>query len=528
MTAPVIHTATTGSDAANTTSTVAKLASANFSDGDTVYIGLVSDAGSNTFTAPARFSTMAGTPVNVSGGTATLVIFYQRNISKAAETLNGANYEFTVGVNTSERQSWICWAVTGDGNSFDGIDVAAVGNSSSAASNFLSTTKTDDLIVLVVGADASAGSPTPMTPAAMTKLAEITGSSAGSIGVFYEAAPTTGTWPSNGNVTLNVSEQWVAAVFAHTAAGQGVNVGDTVTLAETTVLIIATPAVSVSDTVALGEAITLAVASQPSVSDAIALGEAVSLTLVNTLSVSDAVALAETVTLDNARTVSVSDAISLTEAKTVLSVLLIAVTDGVTLTEAFSLNAPVQISVSDAVTLGEAKTVSIPGVTPTQVNISDAAVLAEAVSVATGAAPASVSDAISHTETVTLVVTSFVSKSESVSLAESVTVRPTISLNVADAISLTEAVAIGNARQISVADAIGLTEALATGGQLFVNTTTAIALAESKTIAAMPADRNLAVSDSLVTTDTVGGGALVHLFICLRKAKTTKFLRSRT
>ena len=75
-----------GADSGNTNSTTVTLAPSAFNDGDTVWIAIVSDAGSQVFTAPDRFTTLYSN-VNVSGSTATLAVFYQRNISKANEVL---------------------------------------------------------------------------------------------------------------------------------------------------------------------------------------------------------------------------------------------------------------------------------------------------------------------------------------------------------------------------------------------------------------------------------------------------------
>jgi len=197
-----------GADAGNTTSTIVTLDPSAFNDGDTVWIAIVSDAGSQVFTAPARFTALYSN-VNVSGSTATLAVFYQRNISKALESFDGTNYTFAVGVATSERQSWICFATTGDGT-IDVQGTTATGSSTAATIPTLTTTANADLVLGIVATD---GTTTPHTSTgAYTKLDESAGVSAGSISIWYQTKSTAGAVAAD---TVNiVNEQWAGVSFA--------------------------------------------------------------------------------------------------------------------------------------------------------------------------------------------------------------------------------------------------------------------------------------------------------------------------
>lgn len=197
-----------GADTGNTNYTTVTLSPTSFQDGDTVWIAIVSDAGSQVFTAPDRFTALYSN-VAVSGSTATLAVFYQRNVSKANETFDGTDYDFAVGVATAERQSWICFATTGDGT-IDVQGINATGSSTAATIPTLTTTANADLVIGIVATD---GTTLPHTNSgAYTKLDESAGVSAGSISVWQQTKSTAGVVSADTVSMLN--EQWVGVSFA--------------------------------------------------------------------------------------------------------------------------------------------------------------------------------------------------------------------------------------------------------------------------------------------------------------------------
>jgi hypothetical protein len=208
MTAPtIVAGSTSGADAGNTTSTTVT-APTNIA-GDVIYIAIASDLTSQTFTGPAGFSTLySNVDIPATSPTATFAMFYKTSGGSEPGT-------YSVGVGTTERQAWVAFAVRGDG----GVGVTGSPNNSGTGSTaasvpFVTTPAIDYLLIAVVATDVSAGLTTPMTPTAMTKLNEASGSSAAAVCVCYEAATTAGTWPSNSGVTLNVAEQWLGVSFA--------------------------------------------------------------------------------------------------------------------------------------------------------------------------------------------------------------------------------------------------------------------------------------------------------------------------
>ena len=233
MPAPtIVAGATSGSNAANTLSVVVALPAASFADGDTVYIAIASDQISQTFTTPARFSALyAATDIPTVTPTATAAVFKQANIVKANETLNGANYEFTVAVGTTERQAWFVWAVNGDG----GIDVQATNTSGSSATATIPAITTLTANCLVFGIVLTDQVSTPHgTATGYTKVGEVSAVSGASVSLFWQTVASAGAIGSQ-NVTIT-SEQWLGLAFAIKEAVTAITGSLAVTLANATLV----------------------------------------------------------------------------------------------------------------------------------------------------------------------------------------------------------------------------------------------------------------------------------------------------
>jgi hypothetical protein len=165
---------------------------------------MTSDLSGQTFTFPAGFSDLFA--ASAYQAVATSIIPYK--------TSGGSESAYTVGVGTTERQSWICFAVTSH-NGIHGTPPARNdGSGTTATCPAITTTVDGCLLIRVVMTDQNATATTPFgAMAGWTMLDEQYGASAGGIGAFYLLQTTQGT-EAAGTTTLNVSEQWAAFTFA--------------------------------------------------------------------------------------------------------------------------------------------------------------------------------------------------------------------------------------------------------------------------------------------------------------------------
>lgn len=212
MATPSIVGSNSGFDSANTTSVSVLLPDSQFSDGQTVYIAIASDApDASQFTTPTRFSALySNKQVAQAIFNATASVFKQANILKANESFSSPNYSFTVACNTSERQAWWAFAVDNDGGiGAQGTDASA--SSSTATIPGLTTTANNSLVIGIVFGDQVA---TPLGSATgYTKLGEVSGTSAATVGVYYQTVATSGTTISDQTVSLGASRAWRGISF---------------------------------------------------------------------------------------------------------------------------------------------------------------------------------------------------------------------------------------------------------------------------------------------------------------------------
>jgi carbohydrate esterase-like sialic acid-specific acetylesterase len=219
----IVSGATSGFDTANHTTSTVLLPATSFADGDTVVIAIASDATSQTFTAPTGFSTLySNVDIPTTTPTATFALFYKTNIVKASETFDGTNYDFSVGLGTTERQAWWCWAVNGWGG-IGNQGTNTSGSSATATIPAITTAQDNSLIIGVIATDQVS---TPHgTATGYTKLGEVSGTSAASVSVHYQTVATAGTIATQ-NVTIT-SEQWLGVVFEIKGTGVSGTASDT-------------------------------------------------------------------------------------------------------------------------------------------------------------------------------------------------------------------------------------------------------------------------------------------------------------
>lgn len=501
MTVPTIRTPSTGFNVANTTTTTVTLPPASFVDGDTVYIAIVSDLTSQVFTGPSGFTSLFGdVPTYNSGGSsATCAVFYKRNIVKANETFDGTNYTFAVGMGTTERQSWVCFAVANDGGSFDVTGTAHTNNSGTAVVNFIVTTQPDCLYIAVYAMDNSTGAVTPTSSPGMTLVAEAEGTTAAAISVYYENANVAGSYPTvSSAITLQRSEQSVGLGFAIAPLGAGPNVTNSATLAETVTITLSAPSASVSNAVAASESPNIALCSLITKSDAATLSESVTLGIATVLSPSESVTVTEAVAFLITRNLSVADTVTGSEDWPVILASLVAVADSLTAAEALAFAQSFSLVTSDSLVISEQANASIPGTSATQVVVSDALALTDAVSIVIGTGAINRSEAILLTESRTVTVISLISKAEAASLSESVTLNLADLFGVTDAMTIADAPNVAQALTLAVADAMTHAESVAAARAFVTSQAEAVALTETVLIKiALP----FAVIDSATLAD---------------------------
>jgi len=205
MAAPTIQAGNqSGASSGNETTTVVTVPS-TAPAGDLIFIPMGSDANGQVFTFPAGFTELYNDEAFQTVASADV----------AYKTSAGGESNYSITLGTTERQVWQSFAVTGH----NGIHVSpASNNGSSGTATFpaMTTTVNDCLGIRVCVTDQNATSTVPfgaMSGSGWTLLAEIFGTSAGAVGVWYKTLATAGT-EASGTATLNVSEQWWTASFA--------------------------------------------------------------------------------------------------------------------------------------------------------------------------------------------------------------------------------------------------------------------------------------------------------------------------
>lgn len=207
-------TATTGADGANTTTTIVTLPT--FTDGDSLYILINSDPASQVFGLPydtvgsstgfvALYSNIdipATTPVG------TFALFYLNNATHA-RFFDGSGYSCTCPVTTTERQAWVCWAVSNDGG-IGAQGTNQTGTGTTATVPGLTTSANNSLVIGIVAGDSTQTSWTD--PTGYTLLATISGTSAANNAVWYQTKASAGAISSQTS-TLGTSRAWRGISF---------------------------------------------------------------------------------------------------------------------------------------------------------------------------------------------------------------------------------------------------------------------------------------------------------------------------
>lgn len=140
---------------------------------------------------------------------------------------------------------------------------------------------------------------------------------------------------------------------------------------------------------------------------------------------------------------------------------------------------------------------------PLTISVSDTLTLTESV-VMLITSFINVNDSLSITESVALNFVNIINVSDNLSITESVVVLNTQlgGVNIFDAISLTESVVVQNTQlgNLSVSDSITISETITTSTQSFINIFDTISITETVVINSV---YNLSVFDSIIITDTV-------------------------
>lgn len=352
--APSIQTGNiTGFNTSNTTNVTVVHPSTSPAN-DLVFICMGSDLNAQTFTYDGSFTELYIDEAFQSAATA----------SVAYKTSGGSEADYTVTMGTTERQAWQAFSVTG-GSGINASPASSSGSGGTATFPAITTTVDNCLVIRVCITDVSAGLTTPfgaMSGSGWTQLAEVSGTSAAAVGVWYKTI-TTATTEAATTSTLNVSEQWWTASFAIAPAATGPVGTDTVTITENVTVTLVSLA-SKSDTVTLSESVAATLVQNVSVSDTVTLTESVSLSIINPTdaSKSETITVTETVNVAvSTPAVNVSDTVTLTESVTVSRGGPNA-TDTVTITETVTVSvATPRISVSETITVSESKAVAFPG-----------------------------------------------------------------------------------------------------------------------------------------------------------------------
>ena len=360
--APSIQTGNiTGFNSSNTTSVTVVHPSTSPAN-DLVFICMGSDLNAQTFTYDGSFTELYIDEAFQSAATA----------SVAYKTSGGAESDYTVTMGTTERQAWQAFSVTG-GSGINASPASSSGSSGTATFPAITTTVDNCLAIRVCITDVSAGLTTPfgaMSGSGWTQLAEVSGTSAAAVGVWYKTV-TTATTEASTTATLNISEQWWTASFAIAPSATGPVGTDTVTITESIAATLVS-LISKSETVTIAESVSATLVQNVSVSDAITVSESVSLAVINPTdaSKSETITVTETVSVTvSSPAVNVSDTITVSESVSV-SRGGPSASDTITITETVSVSvATPRISVSETITVSESKTVTFPGAASTPVLI---------------------------------------------------------------------------------------------------------------------------------------------------------------
>lgn len=431
--APSIQTGNTkGSSVSNeTTTTVTKPGTSP--SGDLIFIAIVSDAASNTFTFDGSFTELYIDESYQSVSTAGV----------AYKTSGGAESNYSVTIGTSERQAWQCFSVTGH-NGINVSPASSSGSSGTATFPAMTTTVDDCLGIRICTTDQNATSTIPfgaMSGSGWTQLDEVFGTSAGAVGVWYKTI-TTATTEASTTATLNVSEQWWTASFAIAPAATGTTISksDTVTLSESVAATLVS-LINKSDTVTLSESVTARLESYINKSETVTVSESVAATLVNNVNVSDTVTLSESVGLSIISPTDTSKSETVTVSESVAARLesFINASDTVTLSESVTARLESFVNNSETITVSE----SVAATLAHNANVSDTVTLTEAVSVTVSTATINVSDTVTITESVTV-------SRGGPSATDTVTITETVSVSVATPrINVSETITVSESKTIT-------------------------------------------------------------------------------
>ena len=206
--APTVNDYTFGFDTGNTTATVVTTP-ANAA-GDELVLFISSDAGSQTFTDPTGLFTKEYNDVSLPSTAATFALF--------KKTSNGSEPStFTFNLGTSERQSYVFYAVRG-GNVVNVKGTNASGTGTTATIPGLTTTVDN---CLVFGAVITDGDTQPHgTTTDYSNQVQTGSSTASTLGLQYMTKTTAGTVADN-TCSLNASQEWLGISIAIEPASGG-------------------------------------------------------------------------------------------------------------------------------------------------------------------------------------------------------------------------------------------------------------------------------------------------------------------
>lgn len=211
---------------------------------------------------------------------------------------------------------------------------------------------------------------------------------------------------SSGTVGATVSTLWLMVDHKPVAAGGStlsVNVSDSISVTESTTVLIPTLHVSVSDSIAVTESLVARELSFVNVLDSVSVAESTNATLVINTSVSDSIAVAESlVVFQPFFAATLSDSISVTESTTVfIPFFAVTTSDSIGVTESVSVtivDTGLSVSVSDSISTSESLSARLFA----YVNVSESVTASESVLLAITPLFLSTSDSIVISEVTSL------------------------------------------------------------------------------------------------------------------------------
>lgn len=290
------------------------------------------------------------------------------------------------------------------------------------------------------------------------------------------------------DLTLSVSDS-IAVSESITVSLPGLtltmNVSDAVGVAESVAIALPglTLTVNVSDAVGVAESIEQLVTSDANVSDNVSAGESVAIILPDnlTFSISDAIGVAETLKQLLTSFIQVSDSINVIQ----MTELAGPVVDLVSVAESIQMLVTSFTDVSDTVTAGESVDVDVPSAGG-DVSVSDAVGVSESTSVSVSDPQVSVSSSIGVAETVSAVL------------------PDNLTLSISETISISEAITVVIGQNVSAQDAVAVSESVATTlpDALALNVSDSIGVAESVTVA-LAVEFTFTVSEAIALTESI-------------------------